>query len=468
MIARAPSESVILKRVRPSLSLSILVLLLPLQGIGVDIGIILSLDLLAAALFVLVNLRYLSLSRLGKDDGFFVLFLVWALLSLLVSMIIFPELQGVQGAEALRYSLLRAPIHWARLVFYFLLFVTFRNFLISHEVHLSRFFKLVLVISAVLAAYGVYQYLALTWDLPGANFRTVRDPFVIGSKPLGIEGERFKRLFGFSEEPENYGSLLVTLIALVLASFYYQVARRRDGTLEARRTFVPTRVYIGLVGILLLNLLLTFSRSSILVFTVGIGLAVLVRLFRWRPVIGIGILAVILLVLIQQILGTSIPIFSFASEFAIWQRSDISLDARVFALGNSAAAILVNPIIGIGLGGEAAYSYLYWYGGEGAVSGLFGFWPYIGMGTGVIGLALLAVFIIRQGVRLVFPRRVDLWWRQVSRTIAFGLLMVAAQFLTLNGGLYPYFWIMLAAGAAVGHYGRASRLRRETLAEISR
>jgi hypothetical protein len=453
---------------RFTLPMTMLALALPLQAIGIDFGITLSLDIGVAVLFVLLNLKYLHLTPRSNEDIFFAAFLVWALVSLFLSTLIYPELQGVEGSEALRYSFLRGPLHWIRLMFYFLLFITLRNYLASEESRLAHFLKIVVAVSAALAIYGVYQFFALTWDLPGGNFRNVRDPEVIPSRFLGSETDRINRIFAFSEEPTNYGSLILMFIPLVLGAYYYQRWRRRQHRTNVVKTrSIPSWAHAVVVGLLLLNLVLSLSRAAGILLAVGIVLAFLLRLISLRTLVSIGLLLVTLVLLVQQALGVSVPFHNYISQLAIWQYSDISTESYQSALWNAAHAILANPI-GIGLGSEAAYAFLNWQDGQGAIPGNIGFWPYIGMGTGLIGLAVMGALVARLTLKLAFPGGVAYQWRKVSRSVALGLVMLSGHLLVVNDGIFPYFWIMLAVGSAVSYYGRVVSVRRETLVNAAR
>ncbi len=149
----------------------------------------------------------------------------------------------------------------------------------------------------------------------------------IDDDPAGIE-----RAIGTWVDPNALGGVLAISAAMIAPQVF------------ARKPVLPYRwLTIGLLGVILLALVLTFSRASML--AIGISLLV-VGLFRgYRKYLPMLALALILVLALPQ---TRSYIERFSEAFT---GSDRSTQMRLGEYGDSLELISRNPVVGVGFTG---------------------------------------------------------------------------------------------------------------------
>jgi hypothetical protein len=269
------------------------------------------------------------------------------------------------------------------------------------------------LVAVVIAGYSLYQFLALAYDLPFADFLRNSASYVIARGPDVSGWAGLPRARGFAPEPSFWSSYVLVALGWALAIF-----RGRARVLG--------------VGVLLLSLILSFARTG------WFGLLALSAVFallhgsrRERLMIAMTGLSLIGTLLLLELLGSDVlwRMVSF-EDFSAVERFTTQVDAFFLALSH--------PWFGLGWG-----FYDVFFGGVEHTAVTFNLYVSIFVGGGVLGLGLLGIFIAsvaRSGSRL----NVRGVWR-LGIQFAFGAVLFS--WLTIPGFNFSYMWVALAFAA---------------------
>jgi O-antigen ligase len=146
-------------------------------------------------------------------------------------------------------------------------------------------------------------------------------------------GTGLERAIGLSVDPNSFAGMLALVAALALALLF------------ARRPILPRGILIGVVAVLAMALLLTFSRGALLgLIAAAIYLAALRYRRLWWAMLGAGLLG-----------GGLLVTFGLADDivqrlFAGVQLQDQAQQMRLAEYQNAIAIIARYPLFGIGFG----------------------------------------------------------------------------------------------------------------------
>jgi O-antigen ligase/polysaccharide polymerase Wzy-like membrane protein len=325
------------------------------------------------------------------------------------------SISGQRVSEAIRdaayFKLATQAVYWLAAVAQFWLSYVYLSALDDRRlVETLRFAALVAV---VIASYSLYQFLALAYDLPLADFLRNSASYVIarGSDVSGWAG--LPRARGFAPEPSFWSSYVLVALGWALAVF-----RGRARVLS--------------LGVLLLSLILSFARTG------WFGLLALSAVFallhgsrRERLLIAMTGLSLIGTLLFFELLGSDVlgRMVSFEDLSAV-ERFTTQVDAFYLALSH--------PWFGLGWG-----FYDVFFGGVEHTAVTFNLYISIFVGGGMLGLALLGIYIgsvARSGSRL----DVEGVWR-LGIQFSFGAVLFS--WLTIPGFNFSYMWVAMAFAA---------------------
>ncbi len=149
----------------------------------------------------------------------------------------------------------------------------------------------------------------------------------IEDNPTGIE-----RAIGTWVDPNALGGILAITAAMIAPQVF------------ARKPILPYRwLTVGLLGVILLALLLTFSRASML--AIGLSLFIIGLFPGYRKYLVMLVLAVVIVLALPQ---TRSYIELFTQAFT---GSDRSTQMRLGEYGDSLELISRNPVVGVGFTG---------------------------------------------------------------------------------------------------------------------
>lgn len=327
------------------LSLVLLVLGFPFPAFGVDIGISLVAHFLIAVGFVLININKFSIT--GSDIWYW-LFLVWAALSIFFNMLMMEPVDIVDAP--LRLTALRWLFHLWRLGFFLIYMRVLQNVLQMNEGTLVRTFVLWLALAAgITIIVSVVQLVAFYGNMPFVSFANLPHHNITGGLPTGsyFSGMKVPRIVGTFSEPKWYASFITFAWPLLLGGVNIGAATRPVGSVTPIWDFkglVLKWVAFGLIGCLIL----TFSRSGLLVFLVQLALLGIlvspVRVARYGLVFAIsGFVAL-------QTFGVDPVRGGMEFTSTLWRTGDVGM-SHLHAIQVTMPLILEKPILGHGPGG---------------------------------------------------------------------------------------------------------------------
>lgn len=452
---------------RPVLLFALLILSLPFQATAaVDFGITITIYLVLGLVFTLKYHRFANLLRIDKFDVSIFLFLLWASLSLLYNTMAHPEVMEGAGS-GLRGSALRGVMHLLRFGFLWVFYKTLRNYLLQNPSELRRFFKLLVIVGTFLGIYGGYQLIGQQFYWPFINLKTIHSPFqalpVMTIPDIG----NIYRVFGTFAEPLNYANFLLVLIPLLFAYYLIQRSKQDSGFSQNTRA---ARWWLGLLlGLLLVNFFLTFSRGAYLSFAVGVGFLAVVTnikgILRYgKYALSIGVPVILLLYTFTTFYAIppgKIMQFFVSSYF---NSEDLSRADRLQKLAQGLQIFQTEPIFGVGLGNDAYYQ------AEaarenprsGVILSSISFVGYLLANTGFVGFTLFMLFLLGHILEsLKSMSRV----KKSSPTYTFllfstvAIVMTFSQMATFEGAFELYVWVLLALNWVFNRLAASNRLQ---------
>jgi O-antigen ligase len=275
----------------------------------------------------------------------------------------------------------RAVTTLVRVLYVVVVFGLFVNFLADADHRtLKRIFVAQIVIGAIIAAFGILQYItAGVFGWGGlTGIEGTSETFKVRSSFFGIGRTRAYRSAAVFQEPSAFGFFLVPLFVKVVLS------------LLENEIIINRKVHITILGIFVLAILFNFSLTAILSSTI-IMLALMVvtfgrsRLLLWVVLFAFGCLGLMLLTPVGGLLVDRID--------RVLQFSDVSTLDRLFRVYVGLRVALENPLFGVGPG---FYAYLYpIYGGvdRSTMATPLNLWLTIITDVGLIGSIPFLIFL---------------------------------------------------------------------------
>jgi len=365
-----------------------------------------------------------------------VLFCLYALLCTLVS----PYSEGTFS-------------HWARLAArlgYFLLAV----YTLTTALNFRYFISVMLVCSIVMAATAVVQYVFPTFHFEAVeSWMSLRgmDGAYVDSESLS--GEAAIRVSGRAGH-SNWLALIV-LVVLPLNVYWYQTATTR----------MMRRLIIACVCLILLALVLTFTRTGLLI---GIVLSIVVvarRLVRVTPLRvfgGLAFLVVVWIALPEAYKERVLTFNQYTSSRSVQSRIDLQNAALSYAFEN--------PVTGLGVGGfghefikesnKTAAIMKYWvtdYGWQPVFVGAHNLYLQIAADLGFVGLAIFLAFYLLLIKRLLAQEETyringDLRGVALTEALLVSMLSFALCGVFLHALHQEIWWMVTAAATALVTY----------------
>jgi len=198
---------------------------------------------------------------------------------------------------------------------------------------LERLLKVLLLAGAAAAAIGIFL-----WILPDDTANQILNALQRVGYPGGwviryIEENRelAERAIGTSVDPNSFGGLLLLIGALA------------GPQLVARRPLFPRWLTAGIVGLIFIALILTFSRGALVGLVAGLGFVALARYRRLLPYMGIVALLFLLLPITQ----------GYIARFVEGLRGqDLATQMRFGEYTDALTLIGRYPLFGVGFAGS--------------------------------------------------------------------------------------------------------------------
>lgn len=421
----------------PQMSLILLLIAFPFPAMGVDLGISLSIHLLAGVALVILNLPLLS--RMGRSDVWFAAFLAWAFLSLAYNMIVLGR--GSHIGDSVRLSEARRFIHLGRLVVLLAYVRILQNMLQIGGGRLVATFMRSLTIGATVAVtVGFYQILTIYSPLPFLAFDNLHASYSTLPGGTYFGAQTVPRLLSTFGEPKGYASFANFAWPLLLGyATVLSIRRPEDKARPGGRR--AQRWYATMAFMLILQLLLTFSRSGMLVFLGQLLLLGLLfspcRAFRYGIAASIGFGLILLTFAINPLEGFREFSFTLA-------RPADTVASQLHVLRLLIPISLQQPIFGYGPGGLLfATTHLQRSLLEGvyATYTIEGFLDatvlplYVFASTGIVGLLFFGMYLLAKIREMLYP--VYHWKRiqsdkDTSIMLRFAVVSFAGSLLTFT------------------------------------
>lgn len=311
--------------------------------------------------------------------------------------------------------------------------------LLDTPARLTRHLRLILGLAAVAAALGLGLYL-----LPDAwQIRLLSSLSVLGYPSgggvlrfLNDDPSRLQRATGTAIDPNSFGGMLAVMAALCLPQ------------LTSRRPLLGRRAAQVILAFLILALLATVSRGSLLGLLTGLGL---IGLFRDRRALGLATLAGLAFLALAQALPWTA---AYLEHFLAGLRGeDRATQMRLGEYRDAWRLIQRYPWLGVGFGSPRDVD-LY--------RGVSSLYLIIAESSGLLGLGAFLSLMAAIAARLTWA------WRRLAegglRAVVLGCL--AAQAAALLSGVFDHYfftyphafallWLVLGLGICAAELGLA-------------
>ena len=440
-------------------AVKLMVVTLPMTAaLVIDIGGSIRITYLFTLLAVVLGFRTGSFKISSGTITTFCLhaYVVYALFSTTYTFLI-PDIRALT-VVGFRGSVFRSLIQFGQLV----LMVTVFHVILSYarsRVRVERVCTLIFWSMFLASAFGLYEFLVFTFDLPFVNLHTT--PLDTAEGPLSLEKRLIDDHFlgGMRSiagvdvvRPRSFLSEPIEFASFLLFSVPFSVIAARVSSTQGRRQLKMACVFVAVVLFLLAN-----ARAG---FVAVAG--VLPVLLIWAPnaktrrrVVG-GIVGFLIFIgfAIFPLLG-AVGGISGLIEFV---RSNYEFILSMEGRGGSLKAgvneplqvFLVNPLLGVGIGNYPFYLSLASYGTSVATTGSI--YASVITELGIVGSIFFLGFIgsIILGLLRLLRRGRDPW----LRGLAYGtLISIVGAMISraATSGLYTdsYLWVMWALGAAL-------------------
>ena len=406
--------------------------LLPFAALPLNIGFNPTfLDLALVAVYAIWFARVMT----RQNEGGFVATSLGILVLVFLILAVFSFIAGTAYAPVTTQVLRQFAEVLAAIAFFFVVVNVVRT-----HADLRRFITALIIAGSISATIGVVLYL-LPRDISMLLLSALR----VFKYPTGDRVLRFinddpanpMRATSTSVDPNVLGGLLILVTALTVPQLF------------AEKPLLPRRLIGVMIGTMLVCMVLTFSRGSLL----GLSLALLIiATVRYRPIIAIALIAVTIVLFLPM---TQDYVGYFVDAFTAGDRST---QMRLGEYKDALTLISRYPFFGVGFGGSPDIdTYL----------GVSSVYLLMAEEMGLIGLS---VFLLTMGT--FFYRVFQAWSAGLARDpfLAPIVLGVAGALLgAMIGGLadhyffnlkFPHsvvlFWMFVGLGMA------AMRLSKET------
>jgi putative inorganic carbon (hco3(-)) transporter len=313
---------------------------------------------------------------------------------------------------------------------------------------LRSFIWALLVAGAVMGGLSIFQEATGTYDNEYGGFAQIHETgFTVGEDAIGREVR--PRLTGPMGEQNRYAQVLVVLLPLAFFQF--------------KGTSRPIGRAVAILSALLITggVLLTFSRMGLLAIVGTIVLLLLWRYVRFRHVVLIGAIAIVLVLAVAP--DWSVRLQSFVGIGDVL--SDAPSEADGAVLGRLVANVgawrtfVDHPILGVG-----PDLFRLEYSGEYSLNtGLRDYsassqrqphnlYLHIAADTGILGLAAFLAIVGSTLAALLSLRRRLMDTDQAGHFVVAGLagaiLVYLGSAMFLHMAYERYFWLLIGLGAA--------------------
>lgn len=364
----------------------------------------------------------------------------------MVQLVIFPppEIVNLQSSLGLRASGLRVFVQLFLLLlhvaFFFNVLVLLRD-----KAQIQTAVRLYAVTAVVVAAYGVYQLVAITYDLPLKNITNAISTGGEGIAGIPYASSLFAAIRPRStfQEPANLGLFLLSALAILLIYQPFAGPRRRFTQYSSILVLVwgiivtvSRGTYLGLLLILVLLLVTGWSRKTSPHTLVVVLLSIA------------AFAAVVFPVMAVMSHGASSMTGMLAGRFV---GSEMANEARREYLPVLLAVWQKHPILGVGLGAYGAYGAAELQ--TPTMMSAHGVWWSVLVETGLLGLVTYMWFV-GAWFKQVY-RRSFLGADRELRALLAGLVLAMAgvtfEFLFMCDRMPTYVWFLLALGCSASN-----------------
>lgn len=336
------------------------------------------------------------------------------------------------------FKIVKAKQNVLILLFGLALFIsTFQYFDYSFSLFLEFVKLLILYILVVNLVTTRRKFLILIWGLVILGFFACLIGIYQHAYGIGMDyGEGYIRIRGTATDPNDYAMHLVILVPLIF------------GLLFNYRNIIVKIVLILIFGLLLLNIVFTYSRGGMLALVFVLVSSILGFSFQRRR----RILPIILITSAFLVIITFVPAQYWARTQKIFDLSDPAIKARLDTWKTGLDMMKDHPFTGIGLG-VFQYEYIlraYMSPDVKTRIALFSHNAYIQIGaeTGIFGLMFFIMLILfswldLRRVQNDYQRKGDLLFSGLSLGLRVGLMgyLICAVFLTQ--AFLTMLWIIL-------------------------
>lgn len=304
---------------------------------------------------------------------------------------------------------------------------------------LERLVKVLILAGAAAALLGI-----VLWVLPEETANTALNALQRVGYPGGwvvryIEEnpDLAERAIGTSVDPNSFGGLLLLVGALTAPQ------------LVTRRPLLPRWLVAGALGLILVALVLTYSRGAMVGLAAGLGLVAAIRYRRLIPYMLFLAVLFLLLPITQE----------YVARFAAGlQGEDLATQMRFGEYRDALTLIGRYPLFGVGFAGSPDIDvYL----------GVANVYLTIGQQMGMLGLLSFVVLIgvlfafaaANRGFFAAHPRR-DGLWLGLHAAVAGGLVAGIFDHYLFNMEFHhavTFFWLLVGLAAAATRLGAASQ-----------
>lgn len=327
--------------------------------------------------------------------------------------------------------------HFAELILSLAFVLVIVDFCVQWE-RIERMVKVILITGAVAAFIGI-----LLWLLPDATTNSLLNLLQRVGYPGGFviryieeNPELSERAIGTAVDPNVYGGLLLMVGALA------------GPQLVAEKPLIKRRYTFGMVGLIFIALILTFSRGAMVGMAGGLGFIALVRYRRLLPYLLIVAALFLVLPVTQDYIGRFVEGI---------QGRDLATQMRFGEYRDAITLIGRYPIFGVGFAGSPDIDlYL----------GVANVYLTIGQQMGILGLlsflsVIATVFGFAFARRKIFRLnpRYDPIWLGLHAALVGGLVSGVFDHYLFNIDFHhavTVFWLFIGLAVAATRVGSLS------------
>lgn len=211
--------------------------------------------------------------------------------------------------------------------------------------------KVLLVAAVLQSMLAIGQFLYQASPVSTLLGMSAHEAWQAGSSVLKLEGERWLRAYGSFPHPNMLGGFLATVLVAGIAYYVSSITHGENTKYIIRNTRYNLAYHLSTI-LILLALLLTFSRAAWLGAALGVGMIVFFqksRIINHKSKIIFGVLGIGMLVFVFVLRDQIFPRFD---PDVIAREGSVS--ERVVSLADAKTLITAHPLIGVGAGNFTA------------------------------------------------------------------------------------------------------------------